>query len=256
MKACVPLALLAFAPLTSCLELEAVIALHADGSGTQRLRMGLTERGQELARTFAKPRAAGAQSDPLRLFNARVVRRELLDAGLRCRNVKSYEARSRRFVEVDAEFTDLATLRKSPLLGGAAEWQLQRGPRPGLARLVFFPRGEAAWRQSFTEARRIAGRPTERETAYFERIRPEMRGMSVHWTLELPGQVVGHSKNLRALGDRRVQAVVTELDIRDPQSLVRQLAPRYEVVFDASECRLTFDPAPRTSPATPAAPGR
>ncbi|MEM7203729.1 MAG: hypothetical protein AAF628_25925 [Planctomycetota bacterium] len=234
------LPLLLVLALPSCLELDAVVVLRPDGSGQQTVRLGMNEQGVAIVRSMARERSAVPGID--NVFDPAPVRREIEAAGLEDVAVRTFEERQRRYLEIQATFDGVATLRRSPLLGGAAEWRFERGPRPGVARLVLYPRGEAAWREGWDRARRLAEGIGAREQSFFARARRQAEGLEVSWTLELPGEVVAHSRNLVREAPRRVTAAVRAEQLTTPGALVRLLAPRYEVMFDARECTFALDP--------------
>ena len=220
--------------LCSCLQVEQTVVLRADGSGTQKTVLAMTERALSSARAFAQAR--NAAFDPAELFDARRVRAELAEAGLSCRKVEASEKRRRRVLEVEAAFAGVSALQKSPLSGSGAEWRLTAGPTTGTARLVYFPMGEKAWRAATEKASKMSASMDDREKAMFERRLQDMRGLDVRWTLELPGDVIGKPKGLLPDGKRKVVATITAERIRSPRDLVLSLAPRYEVVFDSRQC--------------------
>ena len=59
--------------------------------------------------------------------------------------------------------------------------------------------------------------------------------------IELPGDVLTCSDNLRKIGPRTVAATVEARDIRTPRDLVLAMAPRYEVAFDGRTCTFRVD---------------
>ena len=46
------------------------------------------------------------------------------------------------------------------------------------------------------------------------------------------------TRNLERTGEREVTATITAEQIQTPEDLVRRLAPRFEVIFDATGCKL------------------
>lgn len=230
------IALGACALLASCLEVEQTVTLRADGSGTQRLKLGITERGLNELRTRAAMDAA--LTDPAKIFDERSVQAELADAGLVCKEVRSYHQRQRRFIEVEAGFRDWDSLRASPLGGGSAEWRLEPGPSAGTLKLVMFPRGELAWTESRKKARELRAAPGDREARFLERGRQEIRGLRLKWILNLPGDVKSHSRGMEATSSRQVVAEITDADVRTVDQMLALMAPRFEVVFDARRCSL------------------
>lgn len=63
--------------------------------------------------------------------------------------------------------------------------------------------------------------------------RRQLEGLDLRLRLEVPGEVYLWTKNMKKVGDRTVEARVAATDIVTPEDLVRRLAPRFEVIFDA-----------------------
>lgn len=231
------------AALTSCLELEETVTIRADGSGVQKMKLGVTDRALQAAARQAAiaPEGAAEKSDPVRIFDASLVREEVTTAGMECKKVKTFTERRRRFIEVEAEFASLEKLRASPLAGGEAEWEFFQGKRPGTVFAAFYPRGKVAYRVAQEKARLLTSKPSEREQQYFQRTVSQMKGLKLKWVLNLPGDVLALSKNTAKTGDRQITATVSEEDITSPKELILLLAPRFEVVFDGSACTFPLD---------------
>ena len=187
---------------------------------------------------------------PAETFESRALREQLGAAGLRVRSLHSYRDGGVRRLEAAAEFSDLAELRRSPLRGGQAEWRFERGREPNTIRAIMYPRGEAAWRAGRDQVRRLGDVVTREESEMFARAKAELDGMILHWTFEMPGSVIAHSRNLRRVDDRRVEAVVTTTDVRSMRELIQHTAPRFEVIFDGQDCTFALDPEPAAPDAT------
>jgi hypothetical protein len=232
---------IAFA-LTSCLEIEQTIALAPDGSGRQKVTLGLTDRVLGLLRrSSAAVDASLGAADPHLLFDEARVRSELQEAGLKLEHHRAFENRQRRCVEIEASFPTIAVLRRSPLSGSAAEWRFVRGEKPGTVHVILYPQGRAAWRRAREQAREIETAPDPNLLAFFERRREELRGLEIELSLRLPGAVLACSSNLTRIGRDAVAAKITDGDVRTPRDLVLLLAPRYEVLIDGRGCAFPLE---------------
>jgi len=232
------LALLSFLVLGGCLEIEQTVTLSADGSGSQTVHMVMREGLlAELARR--QPAAhLGESGDPQAVFVKEKVGRELLAAGL---ELATHEVASKagvRTVDLTATFKDFATLQKSPLCGSAAEWELTKGPKPGLGKLTLYPQGKAAWQQAREKAKAMTEELDPVADAFFKSRQTQLAGLDVAVRFKVPGDVLVWTKNMEKTGDREVTARVTADQIKTPKDLVRRLAPRYEVIFDAQATKL------------------
>jgi hypothetical protein len=69
---------------------------------------------------------------------------------------------------------------------------------------------------------------------FFARRRAQLAGLDVTVRFRLPGDVLQWTRNLQKTGDREVTARITAEQIKTPEDLVRRLAPRFQVVFDAT----------------------
>lgn len=224
--------------LGGCLELEQTVTLQPDGSGSQAVR--LTLRGDVLRELERAAPAAqlGAGADPKAIFDEERVGGELRAAGLAMTRYAIEKKIDRRTVDLTAEFGDFATLQKSPLCGSAAEWQLAPGPRPGTARLTLFPQGQKAWQEAREKAKAMQAAPDPVVAEFFQKRRAQLAGLDIVVRFRVPGDVLVWTANMEKTGDREVTARVTAAQLETPQDLVRRLAPRFEVVFDASGCSL------------------
>ena len=137
-----PYALALVPVMAGCFELEIGVTLRSDGSGTQELRMGLTDRALDRVRQAAQAvDASGTRPDPLLVYDRKKVSRELEGQGLRVSEYRAFRERQHRFVEVTAEFPGIAQLKSSGLFGGRSEWYVLEGRNRGGLRLVFYPQG-------------------------------------------------------------------------------------------------------------------
>lgn len=225
--------LVAGASVAGCFEMEADIVLRADGSGTQRLEVQMSPTAVATLKGAAYAVDASAQrSDPTDLFDARKVRAELEAAGLSLEEHRTFEERDKRCVELKARFSDLDGLRKNPLTGGErATWQVTRGAGRDEVRLVYFPRGQQAWKDARAKARELASEPDEVVQKFFASRLQQLEGLRVVFSLELPGDIIAHTANLKLDGKRKVQASIAAEDVRSVRDLLMLVAPRFEVVF-------------------------
>jgi hypothetical protein len=227
-----------FATLGGCLELEQTVVLAPDGSGKQTLKLALRESTlDQITRTSAAA-DLGAAANPKALFDKDLVGRELVAAGLSLSHHAAKQEGGKRSVELAATFGSFAILQKSPLCGSAATWELVAGPKPGTAKLTLYPQGKAAW----VEARRKADAMQQEldpvATDFFQKQRAALAGLDLTLRFQLPGDVLVWTANMTQTGAREVTARVTAEQIKTPQELVRRLAPRFEVIFDTTGCRL------------------
>lgn len=224
--------------LGGCLELEQTITLDADGSGSQTLRMAMRETTlTEITRASAAAETGGT-NDTTALFDKELAARELQEAGFAMTAHKAKTELGKRSVELAATFKDFATLQKSPLCGSAAEWTLTQGPKPGTAKLTLYPQGKQAWVDARAKAEAMQKEPDAVAADFFRKKQEQLTGLDLTLRFRVPGDVLGHTVNLEKTGDREVTARITAEQIKTPQDLVRRLAPRFEVVFDASACKL------------------
>jgi hypothetical protein len=213
MRDTLPLALL-LCLVPGCLELETAITLNADGSGTQAMRLSMSQAAIAAVRSSAAAVEASASANPLEAFEADKVRAELEAAGLQVSSCAATLDRGRRCVAAEARFPDLATLAKSPLSGGSkATWRFLRGPRRDEVRLVFYPQGHDAWKDARVRAAELAKAPDEVAARFFAARKRELAGLKVVLALELPGDVVAHTANLALVSPRRVRATLTADDV-------------------------------------------
>ncbi len=224
--------------LAGCLEMEQTITLQADGSGTQAVRMVMPESTFANLKRASQAAKLGGGADPAAVFDKETVARDLGAAGLELVDHVAKRVPGKRSVELTASFGSFAGLQASPLCGSAAEWVLAAGPREGTAKLTLYPQGRQAWLDARAKAEKM---PTERDPvteAFFAKRQEELAGLDLTIRFDLPGDVLVWTRNLDKTGDRQVTARVTAEQIKTPEDLVRRLAPRFEVIFDASGCKL------------------
>ena len=224
--------------LAGCLEFEQTVTLRADGSGTQAVRMTLRDRVLREIAQAAPAARIGGRLEPDAVFNQALVEKELTGIGLELTEHRVERTGDRRTVELTAGFADFTTLQHSPLCGSAAQWVIARGPRAGTAKLTLYPQGKAAWLEARQRARTLADRDDPLVTAFFDKRRAQLAGLQVVMRFRLPGDVLVWTANMDKTGEREVTARLTAAQIKTPQDLVRRLAPRFEVIFDASGCSL------------------
>jgi hypothetical protein len=233
---------LLLAALSGCLELEQTITIGADGSGGQEIRLSMTEA----ALTEIKRAAAAAQTDlaanPLLLFDRTAVERELRQAGLELvkHDVETGKGpgKGHRAVTLATKFASIDALRRSPLCGAAAEWDFTAGPVPGTVQATLYPQGRQAWLDARAKADRLRNSVDAVAADFFRKRQQQLDGLDICIRFRLPGDVLRHTRNLEQTGPREVTARVTAAQIQTPEDLVRRLAPRFEVVFDAAGCKL------------------
>lgn len=241
MRPLLPLAVLALVS-TSCLEIEDRITIAADGSGTQSFVMRM---GEDVLARVRRSKAAMAASfgatDVEQLFEQDVVRREFEAAGIDLVSHRSFEARRRRCVEIEAKFSGLDGLRASPLSGPRSEWRFVRGDKAGTINVIFYPTGRESWLRARQQAAELQGELDPAIASFFERRRAELQDIDLQLQLQLPGAVLACSKNLTKASADIVTARVRAEDIRTPGDLVLALAPRYEVLIDGQACTFALE---------------
>lgn len=232
------LALLSCLLLGGCLEIEQTVTLSADGSGSQTVRM-VMQKGMlaELAKRQPAARL-GDRGDPQAVFDKEKVGKELTEAGLELTAHKVGAKATKRTVDLTATFKDFATLQKSPLCGSAAEWALAKGPKPGLGKLTLYPQGKIAWEQARLKAKQMKEQMDPVAETFFKSRQSQLAGLDIKVCFKLPGDVLVWTRNMKKTGDREVTAQITAEQIKTPKDLVRRLAPRFEVIFDARGTKL------------------
>jgi len=224
--------------LPACLEMEQTITLQADGSGRQALKMTLREATIVEMQKASAAVQLGVAANPTAVFDKDLVARELQAAGLGLASHVAKQVPGKRSVELEATFADFATLQKSPLCGSAAEWVLAAGPKAGTAKLTLYPQGKAAWTEARAKAESMNGAADPVVADFFKKRQQQIAGLDICFRFQVPGDVLVWTKNLEKTGDREVTARITAQQIQTPEELVRRLAPRFEVIFDAAGCKL------------------
>ncbi|GAB4153361.1 MAG: hypothetical protein Fur0037_22200 [Planctomycetota bacterium] len=236
----IPSILLSFG-LSSCLEMEQEIAIRADGSGALVMRLSATDAVFAEARRTMAVTAPEGGANPARIFDEKAVRSELSEAGLSLRSYETSSGAGRREVRLEAAFSSVEGLRRSPLLGGAAEWEFARGEKEGTIRIALYPQGRNAWLRARELADRLARGEDPTARSFFRSRKEKLRGLSVRLDLVLPGRVLKWTRTVERTGENRVSVAVTSESIKTPEDLVRRLAPRYEVVIDGRGLSLPLD---------------
>jgi hypothetical protein len=222
--------------LAGCLQLEQTVTLGADGAGTQELTLTLPASTFAELKRAAAANQGGVAADPQALFTAATVRQELAGAGLELSAHDVQERDGARTVKLQARFASPEVLRKSPLAGSAAEWTFAPGPSPGTVEVTLWPQGRQAWIDARAKADAMRTAKDAVAGEFFERRRAQLEGLDVTLRLCLPGKVLRCTRNLDVTGECEVTARITAAQIRTPEDLVRRLAPRFQVVFDAGGC--------------------
>ncbi len=237
MRALAVLSLLLATTLGGCLEMEQTVNLAADGSGQQTVRLAIREATlADVER--ASSAAAAATTQTRAVFEKEQVAAELAEAGLVLASHQTDRKAGRRTVDIAATFPTFAALQKSPLAGSRAEWVLAAGPKPGTAKLTLYPQGKAAWTEARAKADAMQTENDAVAEAFFRKKQTELTGLDLIVRFQVPGDVLVWTANMEKTGPREVTARVTADQIKTPQDLVRRLAPRFEVIFDATGCKL------------------
>lgn len=224
--------------LPACLEMEQTISLAADGSGTQTVRMRVPEAMLDEVKKAAPATAGGPAADPFAVFDEELVGRELTTAGLELTSHRTEKKAGKRTVELAAKFPRFAALQASPLCGSSAEWELAEGPKAGTAKLTLYVQGRSAWLEARAKAEKLQEEVDPVAADFFRRKIGQITGLDVQLRLQVPGDVLLWTKNMKQTGPREVAMHVTAETIKTPEDLVRWLAPRFEVIFDATGCTL------------------
>lgn len=240
MRAIKAIVLASCALLGGCLEFEQTVTLAADGSGTQQVRLTLREKVIERLEKATPAARLGDGANPRAVFDEKLVGAEVRAAGLELTRHEVTSSDQQRTVDMQVGFADFATLQKSPLCGNAAEWALTRGPKEGTGKLTLYPQGRQAWQEARKKAKEMESAPDPVAEQFFRKQQEALVGLDVVVRLRLPGDVLVWTANMEKTGEREVTARVHADQIKTPQDLVRRLAPRFEVIFDAAGTTL-FD---------------
>jgi hypothetical protein len=223
--------------LSGCLEVEQTVTFEKDGSGSQTLVMTAPEATLSAVRMAATVNQTNASSDPTALFTKEKVETELAAAGLVLARHETSEVGSARKVDMQADFSAPSQLRQSPLIGSLAEWQFAKGPVPDTFEVTLFPQGKKAWEEARAKAEAMKDKVDAVASDFFARRKQQLEGLDVTFRLRLPGKVLRYTANLEQTGECEVTAKITAEQIKTPEDLVRRLAPRFQAVFDARECK-------------------
>lgn len=234
------LPLLALLALPACLEMEQTIVLDATGGGRQILRMAMREATLAEIQKASAAAQLGAAANPAAVFDKQLVEAELREAGFQLVSHEAKKVPGKRSVLLEATFADFATLQKSPFCGTSAEWVLAPGPTEGTAKLTLYPQGKTAWTEARKKAEQMQTTADPVAAEFFRKRQQQLTGLDVKVRFQLPGDVLVWTKNMEKTGDREVTATITAAQIQSPEDLVRRLAPRFEVIFDAKGCKLAL----------------
>lgn len=227
--------------LSSCLEMEQTIRIEADGSGSQAMKMTISEATLAEVQRASAAAQLGGSPNPTAVFDKEITAADLRTAGLKLASHTTKTTGGRRTVDLEATFPDFASLQKSPLCGSSAEWTLVKGPREGTAKLTLYPQGKKAWEEARAKADAMQGKTDAVAQAFFDKRRQALAGLDVKIRFVLPGDVLVWTRNLEKASDREVVAHIAGSQIQTPEDLVRRLAPRFEVIFDAKDCKLPLN---------------
>jgi len=224
--------------LGGCLEYEQTVTLAADGSGSQVVHMVMRESVLALIERATPAAQLSAASNPRAVFDKQLVAKELRAAGLELIEHRVTRKAGLRSVDLKTRFADFASLQKSPLCGSSAEWVVSKGPGPGTGKLTLYPQGKVAWQKAAAKAKAMKGKPDPVAASFFKKRQKQLVGLDIAVRFRLPGDVIAWTANMEKTADREVTARITASQINTPEDLVRRLAPRFEVIFDATGCTL------------------
>jgi hypothetical protein len=233
-------ALLLCAWLPGCLEYEQTVTIAADGSGTQSVRLAMSDAVVGEVKRAAAMAPSGSQ-DPLLVFDKVAVDKELAAAGLQLDAHATKQLGNKRQVDLQASFKTLGALRQSPLCGSLSVWEFSAGPKPGTICATFYPQGKEAWSDAALKAERMKGQTDAVAATFFQKRQQQIAGLDLTFKLTVPGNILVHTRNLEKTGDREVTARITAEQIKTPEDLVRRLAPRYQVIFESRGCTFALD---------------
>lgn len=223
--------------LAGCLEVEETVEFDAVGAGTQTVVMNVPQSTLDAIQQASAASTGSVASDPKALFVRETVEAELKATGLELvRHEVTREGRSQK-VDLQAKFASPTVLRASPLVGSAAQWKFTKGPWPDTIEVTLFPQGEKAWLEAREKAEKMKHEDDPVARDFFVRRQKQLAGLDVAFRLRLPGKVVRYTANLDQTGECEVTAKITAEQIRTPEDLVRRLAPRFQAVFEAKDCK-------------------
>lgn len=223
--------------LSGCLEVEQTVTFSKDGSGSQALLMTAPESTLNSVRMAASVSQTSASNDPTAVFTKEKVEAELTAAGLQLSRHETSESGASRKVDMEATFSTPQQLRQSPLIGSLAEWQFTKGPVPDTIEVTLFPQGKKAWEEARAKAEAMKDKADPVASDFFARRKQQLEGLDVTFRLRMPGKVLRYTANLEQTAECEVTAKITAAQIKTPEDLVRRLAPRFQAVFDARECK-------------------
>lgn len=225
---------------SSCLQLEQTVTLEADGSGALAMSMTMREATLNEMQRMASAAGVGQGSQLVGIFDKETTAGELAAAGMELLKHEAKRVPGKRSVVLAGSFPSFAALQKNPLAGSEAEWVLAKGPQPGTAKLTFYPQGRTAWLEARARAEAMAETPDPMVAEMFAKRQKQLAGLDLTLVLNVPGDVCLWTKNMKRTGDRQVTAHIGADDIATPEDLIRRLAPRFEVIFDASGLSVTL----------------
>lgn len=223
--------------LGGCLQVEESVEFDGTGAGTQSVVMSLPQSTLDAVQQAAAANQSGVASDPKALFERETVEAELRAVGLELVRHEVTKDKRAQKVDLQAKFASPSVLRSSPLVGSSAEWRFTKGPWPDTIEVTLFPQGEKAWREARERAEKMKGEEDRVVQDFFVRRQQQLAGLDVAFRLKLPGKVLRYTANLEQTGECEVTAKITAEQIRTPEDLVRRLAPRFQAVFDARDCK-------------------
>lgn len=230
--------------LPGCFRMRVIVRLDADGSGTQQAEMRLSDQLLDRLRRTAQALDTGEPQqrvDPARLLDRERVGEDLRERGLELTEHRVERDGARQDLTVAARFGELAALRRSPLMGGEAEWFVLEGRNPGGIRIVVYPRGHEAWRDRADRIADLLAAPDDLRRQFFEGQKERLQTLDLSFELQLPGAVDYVSRGLEISADKTVRAHLRGADLRSAEDVVRMMAPRFEVEFDGAGCTLPLD---------------
>lgn len=240
------------ASLSGCLKVECNVTVHADGSGTQQLRIEVPDAKVGSIADDNEQLAILRQARDL--FNMDLVNTCLNSSDIRLTSHTSRLQGGLRTLDMTVTFPKTSSLHALPLFGGPTEWTVTAGPNDDTAKMTLYPRGKNAWKEARAKALSLDEKMEPAVADQFRKTKETLAGLDLTLRIHLPGDVQGFTNNFEKTGAREVSAHVTFADIRTPQDLLRRMAPRFEVIFDAKGCRACLESPTAASPESTAAP--